>query len=195
MKTDATDFPNSKHCIDSSDFDTPMERQCHHCDCKGFYKWSWRHPLLLHWVLNPGLAINELCLGQRVPSSLYICKCCGLYSQFIECETCKRFHSARIWNHCKFGNWFGLVCPDCSASIPCIRNLTSRSLMILISPALLALRPDFEEKWRKWSRRRVVSSRKIYYTGNVRPAIERGPISAVGWVPVWGWYFLGETST
>lgn len=29
--------------------------------------WSWKHPMVLHWIINPGLVINELLFGQRVP--------------------------------------------------------------------------------------------------------------------------------
>jgi hypothetical protein len=29
--------------------------------------WTWKNPLMLHWIINPGLAINELILGQRIP--------------------------------------------------------------------------------------------------------------------------------
>ena len=27
---------------------------------------------MLHWIINPGLAINELLLGQRVPKTMLI---------------------------------------------------------------------------------------------------------------------------
>ena len=29
--------------------------------------YTWKNWMVLHWILNPGLAINELILGQRVP--------------------------------------------------------------------------------------------------------------------------------
>ncbi|RZS94996.1 hypothetical protein BC751_0509 [Cecembia calidifontis] len=29
--------------------------------------WNWENPLMLHWILNPGLANNELIMGQRIP--------------------------------------------------------------------------------------------------------------------------------
>ena len=28
---------------------------------------TWKSPVMLHWVINPGLAFNELVLGQRAP--------------------------------------------------------------------------------------------------------------------------------
>ncbi len=36
-------------------------------DKSKFKIWIWRNPVMLHWIINPGLAINELLLGQRVP--------------------------------------------------------------------------------------------------------------------------------
>ena len=29
--------------------------------------YTWKNWMVLHWILNPGLAINELILGQRIP--------------------------------------------------------------------------------------------------------------------------------
>lgn len=34
--------------------------------------WTWNNPVMLHWIINPGLAINELLLGQRVPKTMLI---------------------------------------------------------------------------------------------------------------------------
>lgn len=36
----------------------------HKNKCKVY---TWKHWMILHYILNPGLAINELILGQRVP--------------------------------------------------------------------------------------------------------------------------------
>jgi hypothetical protein len=29
--------------------------------------YNWTHFMMIHWIINPGLAFNELVLGQRVP--------------------------------------------------------------------------------------------------------------------------------
>lgn len=33
---------------------------------------TWKNPMMLHWIVNPGLAFNELVLGQRVPKVMLI---------------------------------------------------------------------------------------------------------------------------
>ena len=38
-------------------------------DTNKYKVWKLPHPMLIHWVLNPGLAFNELILGQRVPKN------------------------------------------------------------------------------------------------------------------------------
>ena len=37
-----------------------------------FKIWTWKNPIMLHWIINPGLVINELLLGQRVPKIMLI---------------------------------------------------------------------------------------------------------------------------
>ncbi|WP_244213081.1 hypothetical protein [Idiomarina ramblicola] len=42
---------------------------------KDKYKvWRLPHPMLIHWVVNPGVAFNELALGQRIPKITLIDK-------------------------------------------------------------------------------------------------------------------------
>ena len=36
-------------------------------DKEKYKVYTWKNWMMLHWILNPGLAINELILGQRVP--------------------------------------------------------------------------------------------------------------------------------
>jgi len=150
--------------------DTPVERRCHKCGGSQFKTWTMFHPLILHWILNPGLAINELCFGQRIPRTTFICQNCKGWSrietQFIECPGCKRFHSADIWTRCAFGNWFGLVCPDCGHSIPCVLNLTSLIILVVLFPVWFPVFLVLRESYRRWAQRRVVNSRQ---TAHSRP--------------------------
>ena len=124
--------------------ETPKERPCHHCGCKQFKTWSKNHILLLHWKIDPGLAVNELCLGQRLSETTFICRSCGHWlspdTHYIECPACDRFHNARIWQNAGFGNWFGITCPDCAAPIPCVSNFTSLLILKLISPVTWVLK-------------------------------------------------------
>lgn len=43
-------------------------------DKNKFKIWALPHPIVLHWILNPGLAFNELVLGQRLPKVILIDK-------------------------------------------------------------------------------------------------------------------------
>jgi hypothetical protein len=142
---------------------TPTIRQCHHCHCEEFKTWTLLHPLIIHWMLNPGLAVNELFFGQRIPRTVFLCRNSGSWlkpdSQFIECPKCKRFHSAMIWRQCGFGNWLGLVCPDCGASIPSVLNLTSFLILAILSPVLLPLSLWLRTPYRHWAQRRIAKSR------------------------------------
>lgn len=46
--------------------------QNNECKNSEFKVWTWKNPVMLHWIINPGLAINELILGQRVPKIILI---------------------------------------------------------------------------------------------------------------------------
>ena len=94
-----------------------------------------------HMFLNPGIAINELLLGQRTPKNLYVCKSCSLPlldRSYVHCRACETFHNGRIWSQKNaFGNWFGYVCPSCGGSIECLWNLTSYAVLALTAPLWL----------------------------------------------------------
>lgn len=96
------------------------------------------NPLLLHWVINPGLAVNELLLGQRVPKLSLECQDCKLpllERSLVPCPNCGVVHDGRIWaGHSAFGNWLGLVCPSCTQRIPALWGLASLALLALTSP-------------------------------------------------------------
>ena len=34
--------------------------------------WTWKSSVNLHWMINPGLVINELLLGQIIPKTMLI---------------------------------------------------------------------------------------------------------------------------
>ena len=101
-------------------------------------RWELPDPLLVHWVSNPGLAFNELALGQRLPKLSLICDACGeppARRDYIPCPSCGSIHEARLWSGSNgFRNWRGLPCPTCHRPIPCLWNVTSRVLLILTAP-------------------------------------------------------------
>jgi hypothetical protein len=91
-----------------------------------------------HWLLNPGLAFNEIALGQRLPRQMYLCKSCELPVSdrcFLHCSSCETFHDARLWaGRHALGHWFGYFCPACGAEIPCLWNITSLMLLGITLP-------------------------------------------------------------
>jgi hypothetical protein len=85
-----------------------------------------------NWRTGPLFAISELMLGQRMPIQILICKSCpetlGARA-YVHCPECDTFHSASIFD--PFGNWHGLICPDCGGSIPCIQNTTAKAIQVI----------------------------------------------------------------
>ena len=146
---------------------TPKVRVCHRCGGEKFGDFFvWWNPLILHWIVNPGLAVHEVLLGQRIPKDLFLCKKCpGITSQYAECPGCSRFHHVKIWDRCPFGNWLGLVCPDCGTSIPCHLNLTSRLVMLLLFPIRWVTRMLWGQQIRDRLQQRTVLSRQRYLEG------------------------------
>jgi len=73
---------------------------------------------MLHWVLNPGIAFNDLALGQRLPAVMHECRHCRTY--FVDCPHCRTSCDSLALK--AFGAWSGLPCPSCGASLPVLRN-------------------------------------------------------------------------
>ncbi|MFT7485651.1 MAG: hypothetical protein ACI9F9_001501 [Candidatus Paceibacteria bacterium] len=95
--------------------------QCPTCRSEEFRHLTWRNPSMLHWILNPGLAVNELAFGQRIPAELNICRQC--MGQSVDCNHCHRAIDGMHWSgKGAFGHWGGLRCPHCDASLPCLSN-------------------------------------------------------------------------
>lgn len=115
--------------------------------------WTWKNPLMLHWILNPGIAFNELILGQRIPKVMLIernsTKTLG-EKTIIPCPHCGTMHSGLKWslqNNTAFRNWFGLYCDNCDGVIPCLTNLTSYALMGLTFPIWYWFKDKWKAKW------------------------------------------------
>lgn len=152
--------------VDDATIETPTECVCHRCGGRDFRRtMAWWNVLILHWLINPGLAVNEVFLGQRIPSRILTCRrCMGMASQFCQCPGCSRFHHLKIWEKVPFGNWLGLVCPDCGVSIPCYKNFTSRILLFLALPFRRTIMWLIGEQIRLRAQQRTVLSRKVYYS-------------------------------
>jgi len=106
---------------------------------------------MLHCILNPGIAINELIFGQRIPKVTLIERNSTkplAEKTIIPCPHCGTMHSGLKWtpqNNTAFRNWFGLYCDNCEKTIPCLTNLTSYILLGITFPIWYW----FKEKWKK----------------------------------------------
>ncbi|MCB0636933.1 MAG: hypothetical protein KDC54_09975 [Lewinella sp.] len=115
--------------------------------------YTWRNFMMLHWIINPGLAINELLLGQRVPRVSLEDKQSDrprYERSFIPCPHCGTHHDSRTWspqNGTAFRNWFGLYCPSCGEVIPCLTNVTSWLVLAATYPLWGWFRRPLRESW------------------------------------------------
>lgn len=128
-------------------------------DKEKYKVWKLPNPLLLHWIINPGLAFNELVLGQRIPKVTLIDKTSDapvMERQFIPCPACDALNDARLWSKGNtFGHWFGLICPKCYEKIPCLWNITSLILLAITFPIWIWLKIWGEKKWLEREKRRL----------------------------------------
>lgn len=89
-----------------------------------FKIWTWKNPVVLHWILNPGLSINELLLGQSMPIIVWIEKAPSKSLQestLIPCPYCGTLHSGLKWStrNKAFRNWSGFVLKTAGREINC----------------------------------------------------------------------------
>jgi hypothetical protein len=114
--------------------------------------------MLLHWILNPGLLVNELIFGQRIPKVTLIDKTSTealVYRQYIPCPSCGAINSARYWSKGNaMGHWLGLVCPQCGEKIPCLMNVFSIVVLVLLAPLYFLAKKFLEPQWLAWERQR-----------------------------------------
>ena len=127
-------------------------------DQEKFKVWALPNLMLLHWVINPGLAFNELVLGQRVPKVTLIDKTMDaplMERQFVPCPECGALNDGRMWSKSNsFGHWFGYVCPECNGRIPCLWNFTSLIILGITFPLWIWFKKPLEEKWFQREKRR-----------------------------------------
>ena len=111
---------------------------CPQCASTRFKRIVLPNLLLLHWVINPGLVVNELVLGQRVPKLSMECQDCKLpllERSLVPCPHYGVVHDGHIWaGKSAFGNWLGPVCPSCSRRIPALWGVASMAVLALTSP-------------------------------------------------------------
>ena len=115
--------------------------------------WNWKNPMILHWIINPGLVINELILGQTIPKVMLIereGKKPFYQRSLIPCPHCGTMHNGLKWssqNKTAFKNWFGYYCDNCKEIIPIQRNLISLIILTLTFPIWGWFRKTLKQNW------------------------------------------------
>src|SRR6185369_1634716 len=111
---------------------------CTQCGNSSFKRIGPGNFSMIFWRLNPGLAINELLLGQRVAAEYYECLGCELpriRRTYAHCRNCGiTFNPIHAKPSDGFGHWFGLYCPNCGTERPTLRNYTTLLLSWLTFP-------------------------------------------------------------
>jgi len=139
-----------------------VEVACPQCGGHDFKRWDYRHPVILHWLLNPGLCFNELVLGQRLPKVMLICNSCqqALADRtYVPCPSCHQLHSGRLWaGKDNFAHWFGYVCPSCGESVPCLWNIWSLLVLAITCPVWFLPSRILKRKWIELEKRRIAAA-------------------------------------
>ena len=136
------------------------------------------HPLLLHWVLNPGLAINEFVLGQRMPELTLIDR----HSEkslaergYIPCPHCQTLHPARLWSKTNaLFHYAGLYCPSCEQKIPSLLNVFTLALLAVTFPLWKPASMLFADRFKAWELARLEKAAQ----DEGRPPVMRGSLYA-----------------
>ena len=122
-------------------------------DRKKYKVYTWKNWMMLHWILNPGLIVNELILGQRVPKITLEERTLNktrFERGIVPCPHCETLHDGRTWsteNGTAFKNWFGLYCNKCGKIIPCLINIFSFLVLILTYPIWGWFKNKMKKKW------------------------------------------------
>lgn len=115
--------------------------------------WNWRKPSFFHIIINPGVVVNELLLGQRVPKVMLIDRHSNrpfMERSYVPCPSCETLHNGVVWsaqNKTAFKNWYGLYCPSCEDVIPCTRNVFSWLLIAVTYPLWFWKREAWKARW------------------------------------------------
>ena len=114
--------------------------------------WTWKSPIILHWIINPGVIPADL-MGLRQPKVMLIER--NSSRSFVErtlipCPHCQTLHSGLKWskqNKTAYKNWFGLYCDNCGKIIPCLLNLISYILLGVTFPIWFWFKDKWKAKW------------------------------------------------
>lgn len=122
-------------------------------DPKKYKVYTWKNWINIHWMINPGMAINEVILGQRIPKISLLDITSDeprMERSYIPCPHCKTIHPTKTWsfqNKTAFKNWFGLFCPNCQKTIPCITNIFGFIILAISFPIWGWFRQSLKNNW------------------------------------------------
>lgn len=124
--------------------------------------WTRSHPLIIFWLLLPPLIINELIFGQRQPKVSLIDKKSDkpwMERVYFPCTYCETLNDARLWAKWDaFGNWFGLVCPNCHQIIPCLWNVFSLAILAVTYPLWYFPSKLLRQRWFEKEKERLANA-------------------------------------
>lgn len=93
---------------------------------------------LAHWVLNPGIAFNELFLGQRLPAFSLLergsQKALKDRESIVPCPSCGAMNDGALYGETALGNYAGLACVECGAKIPALKNVFTWLILMVTWP-------------------------------------------------------------
>lgn len=122
-------------------------------DVTKYRKIDWKHLMMFHWIINPGLLINEMIFGQRVPKVMLMERNSNkawAERSHVPCPHCNTIHDGKTWNltnKTMFRNWFGLYCPVCGGVISCLMNIGTFVVLAVTSPIWYWFRKPLYNKW------------------------------------------------
>lgn len=157
---------------------------------KKYTVYTWKNWMYLHWIINPGLVINELILGQRIPKITLVDKTSNkskLESSYIPCPHCNTIHDAKTWsttNKTAFKNWFGLYCPNCDNIIPCLINIFSYLILAITYPIWGWFKKPLKSSWLEKQPERFK---------NLDLESKPNPFAGKGWIKIgfsWGFFMF-----
>jgi hypothetical protein len=107
-------------------------------DRERYKAWKLPNPWLVHWVINPGLAFNELVLGQRLPAFSLIerdrQKALKDRESIVPCPSCGAMNDGALYGETALGNYAGLSCVECGAKIPALKNVFTWLILMVTWP-------------------------------------------------------------
>ena len=121
-------------------------------DTTKYRKIDWKHFMMFHWIINPGIVAIEL-MGMRIPKIMLIERAND--KKWIErgkvpCPHCNTIHDGKTWspqNKTAYKNWFGLYCPACGGVIPCLINITTFLILLVTAPVWYWFKDSWKKSW------------------------------------------------